>query len=177
MMRTILLFGLLGVTACSDTPRAPTLSNSPVYQNDNEGFRFLIADEWKMSSRGEVPPGKVDVQRVLVQYQRQFPSKPATIEVSRIDSKSLPELEAMLREISHGIPSWQPNDNSKPLEVSGVGGTQLLFRGQTGKATMTKQVVIVPRGEKNYLFTAIYREGDESARNHFQNLLASVVWQ
>src|SRR2546423_15656230 len=79
--------GLLALCAllllgCDSKPRAPALMDDPVYQNDREGFRFLVPDGWKQHARAEVPPGKSEKERLLVQYRRPAEGGEATLEVT-----------------------------------------------------------------------------------------------
>src|SRR5262245_60731910 len=42
---------------CATRPHAPVLSTEPVYENRQEGFRFLPPDGWVQYARREYPPG------------------------------------------------------------------------------------------------------------------------
>ena len=45
----------VAAAGCSDRPRAPRLSNDPVYQNDAIGLRFLAPEGWTIVSRAAAP--------------------------------------------------------------------------------------------------------------------------
>src|SRR5262245_41969592 len=84
------------LAGCDSRPRAPVLRDDPVYQNDQEGFRFLAPDGWSQSMRGEVPPGKVDKERSLVEYRRKKGSAGASLRVSLADLPTSTDLAAYL---------------------------------------------------------------------------------
>ena len=73
------------MTGCTPRPSAPALRDDPVYQNDREGFHFLAPEGWQQSVRSDIPPGKVDKERPLVNYQRNTGVTPASIRVSLAD--------------------------------------------------------------------------------------------
>ena len=50
---------LFVVSGCSTKPRAPALQDETVYQNSQEGFRFLPPADWKQQARAEFPAGPV----------------------------------------------------------------------------------------------------------------------
>src|SRR5262245_64118678 len=76
---------LLLLLGCAPRPRAPALLDEPVYQNEREGFRFLVPEGWKQYARSEAPPGKGERERLLVLYRRLTPGPEATLEVTRAD--------------------------------------------------------------------------------------------
>src|SRR5262245_1447579 len=88
--------GLALLLGCTPKPVAPALRDEPVYQNDQEGFRFLVPEGWSQNARTEVPPGPVEKERLLVQYKRRPPAKPATLEVSMADLPSSTNLATYL---------------------------------------------------------------------------------
>ena len=83
----LFLVGAL-VSGCSRKPQAPALRDEPVYENAQEGFRFLAPEKWTQHARATLPPGKVDKERLLVGYRQHEAGKSALLEVSRAD---LPE--------------------------------------------------------------------------------------
>src|SRR5947207_1952757 len=79
----VLLLALLA--GCTSRPSAPPLQDGPVYKNEREGFRFLTPEGWKQVARGEVPPGKVVGERMLVEYKCLTAAKLASLEVTVAD--------------------------------------------------------------------------------------------
>src|SRR5438128_11020385 len=92
---------------CRDQPQAPALRNEPVYQNDTEGFRFLTPEGWRQHARVNVPPGKLEKERLLVQYVRLSSEKGASIDVSMADLPTTVDLTEYLAGPSGGVKSWR----------------------------------------------------------------------
>src|SRR5262249_45571367 len=97
---------LLVLSGCNTRPRAPALVDEPIYQNEREGLRFLVPEGWKQLARADVPPGKVDRERLLVQYRRLLPGQEATLEVRLADLPTSAALDSLLSAPSYGVDRW-----------------------------------------------------------------------
>jgi hypothetical protein len=169
---------VLGVAGCSNEPRAPALIDSPVYQNDGEGFRFLVPDGWKISAKAEMPPGKLDKERLLVQYHRTGDATKATLlEVSAADLPVEADLAQYLAGPSFGAGKWNATSKPEVIPGHGVEGLRLSFRGQVERTGMMKEVVAFRRKQRVYFFTMIAANGDGTAPDQFHRAVESVVWK
>ena len=68
------LAALLLVAGCEARPRAPVLRDEMVYHDAALGLRFVVPEGWRTRSRAELPPGKLAVERPLVEYSRPAPA-------------------------------------------------------------------------------------------------------
>jgi hypothetical protein len=170
--------GLLTVVGCDDTPKAPAIVDSPVFHDEREGFRFLVPEDWKLSSRAELPSGrKFDREHLFAQYQRQPPKRPVTLEVIRFDNWDSSTLRDRLPKSSHGCSNWTEVGKQETKDLQGTPAHRFVFQGSLNKLKMTKEIVACKRGDRGYWFVAIYELGDLSARDQYLRILDSVIWE
>jgi hypothetical protein len=162
--------------ACSDGPRAPVLHDSPVFQSDSDGFRFLMPDDYKLKSRSDLPSGRIEGDRVLVQYHRYGSGKPASFEVTRRDDWTVETLDTILLAPSHGVQKWVDAGKGESVDLGGTPGQRRVLQGVMGKDRMAKEIVAFRRGDRGYFFVMLSRSGDESARNHFRRIIDGLTW-
>jgi hypothetical protein len=171
-----LALGLAFLGGCGETPRAPPLRDDPVYQNDREGFRFLVPEGWQQRISGDVP-GKADRERPLVEYR---PIKagegPGSLRVSRIDLPPSADLGGQVAAPSHSVEKWVPVTAAEETAVGGQKGVRYSLTGRLGKGKLAKEVVAVRRGERVYLFTVIFEPKDNDAREALRRIIGSVTW-
>src|SRR5262249_13651409 len=70
------------LAGCNSRPSAPALEDGPVFRAQREAFRFSVPDGWKQRSRGTVPSGDLEGERMLVEYKCMTCTKPASLEVT-----------------------------------------------------------------------------------------------
>jgi hypothetical protein len=142
------LLGTVLVTGCSSKPQAPELRNDPVYQNDREGFRFLVPEGWAQVGNTNGPPGPVKKNRMLVQYRRKASGEHrAMLEVDMVDLPPATDLATYLAESSFGVKQWQQTGSVEAVSSNGLAGERYTFTGRVaGKQEMTKEVVVFRRG-------------------------------
>jgi hypothetical protein len=172
-----LLLATVVPAGCHHGPRAPALDDSPVYQNDQAGFRFLVPEGWSQSARSELPPGKLDKERLLVQYRRTASSKEATFEVSAADLGPSADLADYLAAPALGVKDWKLKPPPEDLEVSGVRGTRYNFAGRMGKEDVTREVVAFRRGERLYFFTTVFASKDTTAQEQARRAVSRLLWK
>src|SRR5262249_38896309 len=98
---------VLVLPGCGSRPRAPAILDEPVYQNDRQGFRFLAPQGWTQHPRAELPPGKLDKERLLVAYRQRGNEAPAALEVAAVDFPEPSALTAYLAAASHSAKEWR----------------------------------------------------------------------
>ena len=81
-----LLASLLG---CDSRPKAPVLRDAPVYQNDAEGFRFLVPKGWIQTASAVLPPERLEGEVVLVRYRMRTSEKTALVELRCFDRENV----------------------------------------------------------------------------------------
>lgn len=174
----LIFLGSVLAAGCTPKPQAPALRNDPVYQNDQEGFRFLVPDGWVMVDNSNHPPGPVKKNLALVRYRSRAQTSPATLEVDIIDLPPTTDMAKYLAGPSFGIKQWQPTGAVEPVQTSGLSGERYDFTGRlTGKNDMLKEVVVFRRGERCFLFIGLFPPKDTSARDQIRQAVASTVWK
>ena len=174
----VILLGSVLAGGCTRKPQAPALRNDPVYQNDQEGFRFLVPDGWAMVGNSNYPPGPAKKNLMIVQYRRKTEDRRGMLEVDMIDLPPSTDLAAYLAGPSFGVKEWQRIGTVEPVTISGVSGERYNFSGRVGgKEEMTKEVVVFRRGERCYLFIGLFPPTETAARAQIRQAVASTVWK
>ncbi len=165
-------------SGCVTKPRAPVLSDDPVYQNNKEGFRFLAPTGWTQSARADVPPGKREKETPIVAYTRDSGTYPASFRVSVIDLPEKTDMAEFLARRSYGVEHWTQIGAPEDIKVGSVTGVRYTFRGRLSrKEEQVKEVVCLRRGERVYLFTAVYTPGDSEAKEQLRRVVESLIWK
>ncbi|MGH7172317.1 MAG: hypothetical protein ACRELF_10840 [Gemmataceae bacterium] len=170
----MLVVGLLSA-GCQPRPKAPALLDEPVFQSD-EGFRFLVPEGWIMAARGNVPPGPIDKERLLVQYRRADRDKQATLEVSLADLAEDTDLAEHLSGPSFSASHWKPEGSPESLEAGGRAGKRYRFTGRVTGAELAKEVTVFRRGGRLYFFTLLFSPEDATAPQQVHRAIARIVW-
>jgi len=173
MMALAFIFAL----GCSGQPQAPVLRNEPVYENDTEGFRFLTPDGWRQHAKVNVPRGKLEKERLLVQYVRLSGEKGASLDVSMADLPATTDLEHYLAGPSGGVKNWRVKSPVESVPLGGVPAERFTFTGRMSKEDAIKEVVACRRGERVYFFTAYFAVGDTKAQQQVRRAVASTLWK
>ncbi|MFO0841896.1 MAG: hypothetical protein U0797_05775 [Gemmataceae bacterium] len=173
----VLILGAVLFPGCEPRPRAPALTNDPVFVSEQEGFRFLAPDDWSQGVRGDIPPGKADKERPLVEFSRMSGGPPASLRVSLADLPPSTDLAAYLAGPSFSAERWAPTEAAVDAPVGSASGVRYAFKARVGKGEMVKEVVAVRRGERVYFFTALYTPKDTEVREQLRRVVGSVVWK
>jgi hypothetical protein len=162
---------------CNDRPRAPALEDSTVYQNDREGFRFLVPEGWTQQAKSAVPPGKLDHEVVLVVYRRYTVNPPASLQVSIQDLPDDADLARVLIEARSEDTAWKLVRPPVEARVGTQTGKRLVFQGKSPLGRMDREVIAVRRGERVFFFTATFGPSDHASRDLMRQTFANVVWK
>jgi hypothetical protein len=168
---------ILMLAGCERGPRAPVLSDEPVYQNAVEGFRFLAPPGWSQRAKANLPPGKLGKERLLVQYRRLKEGPVASLEVTALDAEAASEWKTLLAGPSFGITHWKEHSPMETIAIGPLEVQRYLFAGPGEKDRLLKDVVVFPRGERVYLFTGLYYASDVAGRDQFRTAVESTIWQ
>jgi predicted Zn-dependent protease len=154
-------------------PRAPALHDGPVYQNDQEGFRFLVPDGWTQDASGVIPPGTVEQEQMIVEYKLLTSDRPAALLVTRIDLPKGLYLHEYLRSHSPRPEAWRALGEGDPLTINGVEATRVTLRNSDA----TREVAAFRRGERVYLFIGEFETADTKAQQQIRRAVDSVIWK
>lgn len=176
---TYSLVGMLGivmVVGCSDRPRAPALTRDAIFQDDGSGLRFAAPDGWIMTLRGVPPAGKLEKHTRLVRYQPQVPDRHADFELAVIDLSQETDITEYLNKHQAGGQKWVPTGPPEQLSIGDSPATRHEF--SSGKrAGFKREITVVRRGERVYLFQTTYSPNDASSRDQARVAIQSVVWK
>jgi hypothetical protein len=160
------------LAGCSDKPKAPALSNDPVYHNSREGFRFAVPEGWTQTANANFPAEAADQERMLVRYAGSTGDGPATLEVSCLNISESADLNPALDAPSHSIRSWKREGSPESIQIHDEPATRCTFRsGET-----VKEVVVFRRAGRAYFFTGLHSIKDGRSRELIRRAVESVVW-
>jgi len=154
-------------------PRAPALHDGPIYQNDQEGFRFLVPDGWTQDASGVIPPGTVEQEQMIVEYKLLTSDRPAALLVTCVDLPRGLYLHEYLRSHSPTPEAWRALGEGDPLIINGVEATRVTPRN----IDATREVAALRRGERAYLFTGEFETTDTKAQQQIRRAVDSVIWK
>jgi hypothetical protein len=153
------------------------LGDGAVYQNEREGFRFLVPEGWKQHAKTDAPPGKYARDLLLVEYKHLVHGKGALLQVSLADLAEGTDLAKFLANPSFGVKEWSVARAPEAVQVDGVAGVRRVFTGRLGSQEMTREVVAFRRGERVYFFTGLFPTGDAESRDQVRAAVASIFWK
>jgi hypothetical protein len=151
------------------------LQNDPVYRNKREHFRFLVPDGWIQSARQDLPSGRLEKERLLVQYRR-LSDQPAILEVSCTDLPESSDLAAYMAGPAFGSTQWHRLSPAEQFEVDGIAALRVTLAARVGAEDRAREVVVFRRGERVYFFTGLYAASDSSARDEIRRAVAAIIF-
>jgi hypothetical protein len=157
--------------------QAPVLDNGPVYKNRREGFRFLVPEAWIQLARGEAPPGPLADEHLLVEYQIES-DKPAGLRVTCVDFPDRTrDLADYVRKQAPKEQAWHYTQGAVEETVNGVKADHVVLKSRMGgKEEWVRDVMLIRRGERVYLFNGLYAAADRKAAQEIRRTLDSVIW-
>jgi hypothetical protein len=164
-------------TGCSSRPRAPALENEPVYENKRAGFRFVAPEGWVQHAKADLPPGKLEKECLLVNYETPIRGKMAFLEVSLADLPESTDLASYLADSSYGVGRWRPAGAPENVTVHGVPAVRYSYTARQGKDQLTKEVVVFRRSDRVYFFTGVYPSSNSQSRDQVREAAMSTIWE
>jgi hypothetical protein len=172
----VLLLIAVCLSGCDSRPSAPALSDAPVYQNKQEGFRFLVPEGWTQNASSILPPGPLEGEAFLVRYRMKTPELGATLQIlCGEDSDGLD-----LREHHSGpafrVERWEPTEPGEMIDVNGTEAERHVYTAVINGKRMTKEVACFRHGGRVYSFVGLFSETDDKAREQIRRAVGSVIW-
>ena len=164
----------LAAVGCDSGPRAPALSDSPVYENRQAGCRFLAPEGWHQSVNSALP-ANLDREFRLVEYT----TLGASFEVICIDDPSgeHEDQHAYHAGPSYGVQSWSSVASPEEAEVNGAPCVRLMYEAEQGGQKTVKQVAVFKRKSRYYSFVALYRAELDKVGQQVNRVVDSTVWR
>lgn len=163
-------FLLLVALGCSPAPRAPLLRDEAVYHNRTQGVRFMVPEGWRISAKAELPPGRIEQERLLVEYVRHT-AVPATLQLF---ARDVAPGESVAPHLEVGRAFKAPTVETG-LTVGGLSAERLVFT--PAGAGQSKEVIAIRRGERFFFFTGLFNTEDSQGRAAFRRAVDTVVWE
>jgi hypothetical protein len=168
----ILAAALIG-SSWSKTPHAPSLENTPVYQNDV--FRFMVPEGWSQHARAELPPGRLDRERLLVSYLLLQSPGPPTFQVTAVDLPPDTDLGKYLSGEAFAIEDWRIK-SGQAMTIGGQNATRYDLVRASGRPG-TREVTAFRRNGRVYFFSAMVPEAGAKAREQIHRAIETLVWK
>jgi hypothetical protein len=162
----------------SSQVRAPALHNGPVYQNNQEGFRFLVStDDWVQSASAVVPRGQAVDERMVVEYKLLTSDAPAELRVTAIDmNKSAVDQYLVTHTPDRKL--WTLAGEPESLNIGGVQAERVTLHGDAAaKGELAREVVAFHRGQRYYFFIGDFATADKKAQQQIRRVVDSVIWK
>jgi len=173
-----IVFVVLAVSlGCDSSPRAPALRASPVYQNDGEGFRFLVPDGWIQTASTILPPGELSGESFLVRYRMRTPEQGATLQIECLQDSETLDLEKHHAGPSYRVEHWQTAEPGEEIEINGAKAQRLVYAARIEGRPMTKEVVVFRRNSRVYSFVGLFWSNDDKAREQIRRAVRSTIWE
>jgi hypothetical protein len=173
---TVLLL-LAATLGCGSRPRAPALRASPVYQNDSEGFRFLVPDGWIQTASTILPSGELTGESFLVRYRMRTPEQGATLQIECLQDSATLDPEKHHAGPSYRVEHWRAAEANQEIEINGVKAQRFVYIARIEGRPMTKEVVCFRRNGRVYSFVGLFWSNDDKAREQIRRAVRSTIWE
>lgn len=165
---------MLALVGCESRPRAPALSDSPVYENRQAGCRFLAPEGWRQSVNSMLPP-QLDREFRLVEYT----TLGASFEVLCLDDPDgeHQDQHAYHARPSHGVQLWKSTAEPEQIEINGAAGERFVYEAERGGRKVVKHVVVFPReGSRYFSFVGLHWPEQDKVGQQISQSIHSTVW-
>ena len=171
-----LLAVIVASCGCDSAPQAPELVDSPVYQNDSEGFRFRVPEGWTQTANANLPPGNFEGENFLVRYLVQSPAGGSTLQVLCVIDKDQKDLAEHHLKPSFGVANWKLTSGPDAVDHSVGEAIRMTCAGRFQSSKMHKEVLCIRRDNRVYSFVGLYFDGDDKAQHAIRRALDSLQW-
>lgn len=172
----MLAFLLLGALGCDSGPVAPALSDSRVYRNSTEGFRFLVPEGWIQTASSTLPPGKLRLEVFLVRYNMSTPEMGANFQVICMDDDPSLDLETHHAGPSFRVAKWNVSQGRQTVTVGGKAGEQMQYTADVNNRGLTKMVTSFRQNGRVYSFIGVFWSNDEKAKQEVEHATNDIIW-
>lgn len=170
----LLLFASL--SGCQHRPSAPDLRDSKVYQNREEGFRFLVPDGWIQTASSVLPPGQIQGQSFLVRYRINTPEPGALLQIECMADAPDVDLPKHHAGPAYGIERWELSEPAQDLQIHGTAAQRWVYSGAANGRKMTKEVVCFRKNGRVYSLVGLFWSTDDKGRQQIRRAVESTIW-
>jgi hypothetical protein len=171
----VLAAGLLS-GGCTERPKAPSLTNDAVYQNDTIGLRFLVPEGWPIASRTELPPGGLPKPLILASYILSQADHPARLEVLAAEVPEGTDLYRFLADNPVGPQKWRALGPPQTMTINGAPATRHSMASGSSRAEVRREATAFHRGDRVFIFLVTFGASDSAARDTARRSIESVTW-
>jgi hypothetical protein len=171
-----LALGFSLIRGCDSRPRAPALSDEPVYVNMQEGFRFVAPEGWHIQGRGEFPQEEVTKERMLVEYRQRREGKELSLLVSMVDvAPGTPVVDYVTKRL-YPRGGWKLL-SFEPIRAGSLPAERLVLGAQIDKDDIIREIVAVRRNNRVYFFSGSFPAKDSKGRDEIRKAISSLTWE
>jgi hypothetical protein len=167
---------LVLVAGCTSGPSAPALDDEPIYKAAREGFRFSRPEGWTQWARGDVPAGKLEGERLLVEYRSQSSEEMATLEVSVASVAPTDSLSDFVTRNCKTGEDWRLRGPVENFTINGEAAVRLVWVMAADTGERVREIVAFRRDDRVYFFKGFYAASDTRSRREFRSAVDTVVW-
>jgi hypothetical protein len=121
-------------------------------------------------------PGRAEEERLLVEYRLLRSDNPAVLRVLVIDLPASYEMVSYLLSAPSGQSPWEMK-SQVDVKINDANGTRYTMDHGRGKDQEIREVLVMRRRSRDYLFTGMYAASDTKARDQIRRALESLTWQ
>jgi hypothetical protein len=162
---------------CSSKPAAPMLTDSPVYQNAAEGFRFLVPEGWTQTASSALPTGDIQGEIFLVRYRIKSLEMGSNLQIICMADGPYMDLQQYHSGSSFRVNLWDVVEPRTTVDVNGIQADRMIYKALVDKREMTKHVTCFRRNGRVYSMVGLYFSGDDEARLQIERAASSVIWE
>lgn len=171
-----LLLSIAVTTGCDSGPRAPALLDTPVFQDKQEGFRFLVPEGWTQNARANLPPGQLEGESFLVRYRMKTPEMGAALQIICFEDSGQTDLAEHHAGPSFRVRHWNALSPGESIDVNGKPAERFVHQAVIDGRKMTKETVCFRKGNRVYSFVGLFFSSDDKAREQIRRAVGSVIW-
>jgi predicted Zn-dependent protease len=123
-----------------------------------------------------VPAGKIESERLLVEYQCQTSAKPATLAVSVASIDPSASLTEYVTKSSLTGEAWRISGPVENFTINNVPAVRINYTLRADNEEFVREIVAFRRGERVYFFKGVCAGPDARSRREIRSALETVVW-
>jgi hypothetical protein len=126
--------------------------------------------------KAEIPPGRLEKERLLVLY-RQTGGQGTALHISMADLPESSPLAEYLARPSFGVEKWERTLAPEQLSLGHKTATRYLFGTKAAGKPLHREVIVFRRQERVYFFTILFSPADTRGRDQARKAIESIIWK